>query len=199
MDLKSFENNKPRLELEKYFSGRSRAWGVFQSKLLGVHRQFTVEIEGVVNGDTLTLTEDFRYADGETDRRIWTIRRTGEHSYEGTADDVIGSALGEISGNALHWTYSLALPYGDSSITVTFDDWMFLQDDDTLLNQAKVSKLGFPIGEVTLFFRRAPAEASVAEIADRRITPASEIAYELQRPVGQPNGQGNGRHYEAAE
>lgn len=199
MDLKSFENNEPRLELEKYFSGRSRAWGVFQSKLLGVHRQFIVEIEGVVNGNTLTLTEDFVYADGETDRRIWTIRRTGEHTYEGTADDVIGSALGEISGNALHWTYSLVLPYGNSSMTVTFDDWMFLQDDDTLLNQAKVSKLGIPVGEVTLFFRREQAEASTAKLADHRITAASEINFEPQRPPAQPNGQGNGRHYEAAE
>ena len=199
MDLKSFENNKPRLELEKYFSGRSRAWGVFQSKLLGVHRQFIVDIEGVVDGDTLTLTEDFVYADGETDRRIWIIRRTGEHTYEGTADDVIGSATGEISGNALHWTYSLALPYGDSSITVTFDDWMFLQDDDTLLNQAKVSKLGIPVGEVTLFFRREQAKADMAVLGDHRFTPASEITFEPQRPVAQPNGHGNGRHYEAAE
>ncbi len=199
MDLKSFENNSPRLELEEYFSGRTRAWGVFQSGLLGVHRQFTVDIEGVVNGDTLTLTEDFVYADGETDRRVWNIRRTGEHSYEGTADDVIGSALGEIRGNALHWTYSLALPYGNSTITVKFDDWMFLQDEDTLLNQAKVSKLGIPVGEVTLFFQRVQAEASVAEFADRPVRAAGDITYQPPQPIGQPNGRGNGHYYDAAE
>ncbi len=199
MDVKSFENTGPRLELEKYFSGQTRAWGVFQSRLFGVHRQFTVDIDGVVDGDMLTLTEDFVYADGEIDRRVWKIRRTGEHSYEGTADDVIGSAQGEIRGNALHWTYSLALPYGDTTVTVKFDDWMFLQDEDTLLNQAKVSKFGVPVGEVTLFFRRVPAHAFVAEAADQPITTASEITYKPQPPIGEPNGRGNGRHYDAAE
>ncbi|WP_019104390.1 DUF3833 family protein [Chromobacterium haemolyticum] len=37
---------------------------------------------------------------------------------------------------------------------VQFDDWMFLQDERSLLNRAVMSKFGFRLGEVTLFFHK---------------------------------------------
>ena len=42
--------------------------------------------------------------------------------YEGRADDVAGTAIGEVAGNALHWRYTLALPVGDDVYHVQFDD-----------------------------------------------------------------------------
>ena len=66
-------------------------------------------------------------------------------------------------------------------------------------HSTKVSKLGIPVGEVTLFFRREQARPSVAEVADQRITAASEITYEPRQPIGEPNGRGNGHYYDAAE
>ena len=41
------------------------------------------------------------------------IKKTGENTYEGISDDIIGVALGESSGNALNWHYTLKLKYGD--------------------------------------------------------------------------------------
>ena len=70
------------------------------------------------------------------------------------ADDVIGTASGIAKGNALNWSYTLALPYKDSTVNVQFDDWMFLQQDGVLINRAKMKKFGFTLGEVTLFFKR---------------------------------------------
>ncbi|MGB5638466.1 MAG: DUF3833 family protein, partial [Sedimenticolaceae bacterium] len=57
-------------------------------------------------------------------------------------------------GNALNWRYTLRLPYRGSELEVKFDDWMFLQSDDVLVNRATVTKVGFTVGEVTLFFTR---------------------------------------------
>jgi hypothetical protein len=37
---------------------------------------------------------------------------------------------------------------------VHFDDWMFLQDERTLIHRATVSKFGFTLGEVIIFFRK---------------------------------------------
>ena len=88
------EGTGPRLDLFEYFEGQTRAWGVFQSRGGDVKRQFTVDIHGTVEGDLLTLEEDFVYADGETSRRVWRIRRLDEHRYEGEAADVIGKASG---------------------------------------------------------------------------------------------------------
>lgn len=149
-----FAGTEPRLDLFGYFEGRTRAWGIFQDRSGKLQRQFTVDILGVVEGDRLTLTEDFLYADGETQQRIWVIDRLDEHRFEGRADDVIGHAEGLAYGQALNWRYTMALPYRGSTIEVRFDDWMFLQPDEVLVNRATVSKFGFRVGEVTLFFSK---------------------------------------------
>ena len=57
-------------------------------------------------------------------------------------------------GNALHWRYVLRLPVGGREWAVDFDDWMFLVDEHTMLNSARMSKYGFGLGEVSLFFRK---------------------------------------------
>ena len=40
---------------------------------------------------------------------------------------------------------------------INFDDWMFLVDDQVMLNRAVMSKFGIRLGEVLLSFRRLPA------------------------------------------
>lgn len=159
MKPRDFEGTQPHLDLFAYFQGETRAWGIFQDRSGNLQRQFTVDIRGEIAGDELTLTEDFVYADGETQQRIWRIRRIDEHRYEGRADDVVGNATGLAYGNALHWTYTLRLPYRGNEINVKFDDWMFLQTDGVLVNRATVSKFGFKVGEVTLFFTKGGPSA----------------------------------------
>jgi len=66
-------------------------------------------------------------------------------------------AEGVQRGQALNWRYKLELPFNDGTIVVDFDDWMLLQPDDVLLNRARVSKFGFGVGQVTLFFQRKAA------------------------------------------
>lgn len=154
MRIAEFEETDPRLDLFEYFDGQTRAWGIFQGRDGSLKRRFTVDIRGEVEGDVLTLTEDFVYADGEEQRRIWRIQRTDQGRYVGTAGDVVGQAVGEARGSALNWRYTLRLPYAGRSIDVQFDDWMFLQPDGVLLNRARVKKFGFTVGEVTLAFRK---------------------------------------------
>ena len=146
-----------KFRLEDFFAGRSTAWGLFQDRSGKIRRRFQIEALGVWKLGTLTLTEDFSYDDGQTERRVWHIKKTGDDRYEGVANDVIGAAQGTISGNALHWTYRFALKVGRRSITVRFDDWLLRLDDDLLINRAQVSKFGIRIGDVTCVFRKLPA------------------------------------------
>lgn len=67
---------------------------------------------------------------------------------------LIFQASGEIAGNALRWRYRLNLEVDGRTWEVSFDDWMYLMDEDTLINRSSMSKLGFELGQVTLFFRR---------------------------------------------
>ncbi|MEX2311790.1 MAG: DUF3833 domain-containing protein [Rhodospirillales bacterium] len=147
-----FKNATPRLVIEDYFNGKTRASGMFEDRFGNLRRQFTVDITGTWDGDALVLDEHFLYADGERDRRVWTITKTGPNTYQGHADDVIGSATGQAYGNALNWRYEMDLKVGDGTLRVHFNDWMFLQPSGMLLNRARVSKLGVEIGTVTLAF-----------------------------------------------
>ena len=166
MKPEDFAGREPKLVLEEYFLGETKAWGIFQDRFGNLRRQFQVDITGRLEGDVLVLEEDFLYDDGERERRVWRIERTGEHGYRGQAEDVIGTAEGKAYGNALNWTYRFNLKVGDSTWAVSFDDWLFLQSDGVLINRAEVTKFGLLLGEVTLAFRKLTrATAASQEVA----------------------------------
>jgi len=159
MEITDFKDGSPRLVLEDYFAGKTRAWGIFEDRFGNLRRQFTVNIDGKWNGQTLVLDEQFVYRDGEKDRRVWTIKKIDKNHYQGRAEDVIGVALGHAKGNALNWRYDMNLKVGETRLRVHFNDWMFLQSDNILVNRARVTKWGIELGQVTLFFSK-PATAT---------------------------------------
>ncbi len=156
VDIEKYRGTTPVLDLRDYFNGTIDAHGVFQDRSGEVVKRFQVVIEASWEGDVGTLDERFTYSDGSTQRRVWTITRSGSESYIGTADDVVGQAHGEARGNALRWRYVMALPVDGKVYNVDFDDWMFLMDDKVMLNRSAMSKWGVHLGEVTLsFYKRA--------------------------------------------
>ena len=158
MKVEDFAGSEPRLLIEDYFQGKTRAWGIFEDRFGKLRRQFVVDIEGTWDGRELILDEDFRFSDGETDRRVWRIVKQDDHRYEGRSEDIVGIATGESRGNAFNWTYVIDLKTGEDTLRVRFDDWMFLQPDGVLLNRARVTKWGIEVGEVTLVFKRTGAQ-----------------------------------------
>ena len=117
-------------------------------------KRFHVVIDASWKGDVGTLDEHFSWADGTTSRRVWTLTRVAPGRYTGRADDVVGQASGVAAGNALRWTYVLALPVDGRIINVDFDDWMYLMDDKVMLNRSRMSKFGVDLGELTLSFTK---------------------------------------------
>ena len=155
MKVEQFSNTEPKLVLEDYFSGQTKAFGILLGRNGAVKRQFVVDLEGTWNGSVLTLKEDFLWSDGEKQQRVWTVKKIDEHTYEGTAPDVVGTARGRQFGSALSWSYVLRVPVGSSTYDITFDDWMYLGPDGVLINRAVMTKLGFRVGELVLSFKRA--------------------------------------------
>ncbi|EEG09851.1 DUF3833 domain-containing protein [Pseudogulbenkiania ferrooxidans] len=152
--VQAYRDNTPRLDLYQFFGGHTRAWGMFRDRKGQLIKRFTVDIDGRREGDVLILEERFLYADGTRQQRNWRLEPKGDGKWRGTAADVVGEAEGEVAGNALHWRYNLRLPVDGREWTVHFDDWMFLLDDHAMLNSARMSKFGFGLGEVSLFFRK---------------------------------------------
>lgn len=149
-----YASQLPKLDVEQYFNGTLDAHGMFQDRSGDVVKRFVVVIRCTWQGDTGTLDEDFVYSDGSKQKRVWTLKKTGEGRFTATAADVIGTAQGIVSGNSLRWTYTLALPVDGKVINVEMDDWMFLIDDKVMLNRTAMSKFGVNLGNVTLSFTK---------------------------------------------
>ena len=150
--LEDFRGTEPKLVLEEYFAGKTRGWGLFVDRFGDVKRQFVVDIDGRWDGQTLVLDEVFHYPDGSTDGRMWTIRKLPDGSYQGTAGDVDGPAIGRTEGQALQWSYYLMLRVGSDTWRVHMDDWMYRQPDGGLINRTVMSKFGVELGTLSLFF-----------------------------------------------
>ncbi len=153
VDMTQYRDNQPQFDLYQYFQGNTKGWGIVQDRKGNLKRQFVVDIIGTVNSaGELVLDEDFTWNDGELSKRIWTIGKIDKHSYNGRADDVVGEASGNAYGNVLNWQYQLNLEVDGTTWKIHFDDWMFLQPDNVLINKAVMSKFGFRVGEVTIVF-----------------------------------------------
>jgi hypothetical protein len=152
--MEAYKDTKPVLDLKTYFTGPIKAWGVIQNRSGEVTRRFDVTMNGSWEGDVGTLEEHFQYYDGETQKRVWTITKTGENRYEGSAGDILDKANGHSNGSAMRWAYQMDLPVGDTTYRITFDDWMFLMNDGVLINRSYLKKFGLTVAELTLFMQK---------------------------------------------
>lgn len=153
-DVSRYAANQPVFDPAQFFLGKTDAWGMFQKRGGEVVKRFHVEITGSNSDGKLILDERFRYDDGTTQQRVWTLVRQADGSWRGTAGDVVGDAVGEAAGNALNWRYTLLLPVDGKTYEMKMDDWMYQMDDRTMINRTAMSKFGFEVGQVTLFFRK---------------------------------------------
>ncbi|MCG7488091.1 DUF3833 domain-containing protein [Vibrio sp. Of14-4] len=153
-DIDDYREHEPNFDLFEYFEGESTAWGMVQDYTDLQTRRFEVAIVGTIKGNTLTLVEDFVFDDGEKSRRVWSIERLEQGQYQGRADDIIGMAKGTQVGNALRWQYDFALQLEDSTVVVSFDDWLYRQDQNHVFNLTKIKKFGIEVGQITLFFQK---------------------------------------------
>jgi hypothetical protein len=153
--LASASARAAEFRLEDYFAGTTYARGSF-SAITGVRRDFEVLLTGRWNGKRLKLVEDFTYADGERDRKTWIFTRTGDDTYTGTREDVVGETVVTIVGDTARFSYDVYLDGEKRETKVRFHDKMVLADDGTVLNTALVTMFGLPVAGTRVEFRREP-------------------------------------------
>ena len=153
-DVTAYSGQTPAFDLRSYFNGNVQARGMFRDRAGKIVRRFVVVLQCEWRGDQGVLDESFTYDDGEKQRRIWRLTDLGQNRYLGLADDVVGQAHGQGSGNAFRWQYTLRLPVDGTTYDVELDDWMVLIDERTVINVATMSKFSVRLGEVTLAFTK---------------------------------------------
>lgn len=152
--VEQYKGKGPELKLEKFFNGPSKAWGAVLDRSGNVTRRFTADLVGEWRGNEGTLSESFLFDDGEVQKRRWNLKITGSNTYQGTADDVQGIGNGQVSGFAMNWKYTLMIKNKGTTYNIPFDDSMYLIDEKTVINRARMTKFGFHVGDIVIFIQK---------------------------------------------
>ena len=149
----------PAFAPENFFSGSLSAHGVVKDFSGSVIRHFQADIIGCWENGVGTLDEDFVFDDGEEQTRIWTLTPDGDQTYIGTAGDVVGNGQARWAGNAMYLDYTLRIELDDGPIDVRIDDRMYRVSENVVINESKMRKFGFGVGEILLTIIKHPDEA----------------------------------------
>lgn len=136
------------ITLERAFEGRAVGSGVFRVSLTGAERRFTAHLDGRLDGDRLTVVEDFVYDDGEEDRLTWVFDRTGPDRWVGAREDTVGTAEVIETGTEIRLSYIADFRSGDDVTRLGFEDVIYFGADGKIINDAIVTRWGLPIGRV---------------------------------------------------
>ena len=156
MPVDGFSATTPAIDPIRFFTGHVRSWGVLEDRSGQPTSIVTTDCMGEADGDTLHMVQRLTIGQDAPTTRIWQMRRAGPNRYEATANDMVDTATGEVSGRAFHWTWTLALSPGNDLKNVSMDQWWYLLDDGSMLNRTTVRKLGIILIEVSEHFAHAP-------------------------------------------
>lgn len=143
-----YQNTKPDFDLKNFFDGELIGWGLIKNYQNKVTRRFTVDMKGTWQDNKGELYELFKYQDGSTQERTWHFVKHEGGISTGTADDVIGEASGQQEGFAFNWNYDLLYESEGKKIKIHLKDWLYQVDNNVVISQAKIQKLGIEVGEV---------------------------------------------------
>ncbi len=153
-EVDNYTTVKPQVDMREFFNGDVVGWGVLFDYQGRKTRHFTFTIKGTWDGNKGKMEEYFSFNDGEQSERIWMIDFSDDSTFKATAADVVGEAKGKQKGNAINLKYVLKVPYGKSTIDLDMDDWMYLVDENTLMNRTSMYKLGIRVGELMIYMSK---------------------------------------------
>ena len=151
MKIEDFNNTKPEFIPQEYFNGKLRAYGIVKDRSGKIIRSFKGEMIGSWDKNGIgTLDEFFVYDDGEEMKRVWTLKPIENKKFIATANDIVGESSMIANGNTVMIDYLMRTPYKSSTIDLSVQDWLHLQDDGVIINHSKMKKFGFVVGELVI-------------------------------------------------
>jgi hypothetical protein len=152
-----------------FFTGHVRSWGVIEDRDGAPTGVIRTDCRGTraANG-SLTLVQHLTEPGaqpgakpgGKTRERDWTLLQTGPNTYEATANDMVGSAHGVVSGPSFHWIWVWARSPHNPLMNLTMDQWMYRLPDGSVMIRTTISKLGVIMAEVSEQFVHADADGT---------------------------------------
>lgn len=145
----------PAFDIKTQLNGPIISEGMIHGPNGRLASRFVADMKGVWEGNTGTLAESFRYDNGSTQERKWFLTLGENGAFTATADDIIGTARGQISGATLSMTYRIRLTETAGGHVLNVTDWLYLMENGTILNRSELRKFGVKVAELTATMRPA--------------------------------------------
>lgn len=149
----AYAGSDPIFDIRKVLVGPIISEGVIFGPTGQMTSRFVAQMDGTWLGDRGTLAEDFHYANGTTQQRLWTLSLDENGTITGTAPDIIGTAKGRQSGSTVRMTYRIRLPEDAGGHVLDVVDWMYLMPNGTILNKSEMRKFGIKVAELVASIR----------------------------------------------
>jgi hypothetical protein len=146
----------PQFDLKEHLNGKMICEGVIYGPMGRVTSSFAADFDITWTGDVGVMKEHFRYNDGSTQDREWTITLGKDGAFTSTAPDVPGGGTGMQAGFAVQMLYKIKLPDDAGGHVLNTVDWMYLTPDGTIMNRSQFRKFGLRVAELVACIRPAP-------------------------------------------
>lgn len=150
-----YDDSALTFDLKKHLSGKLICEGVIFGPLGRMTSSFVADFEVVWTGDVGVMKEHFRYDDGSTQDREWTITIGKGDAFTAEAPDVPGIGKGIQSGATMQMLYTIELPKDSGGHVLKAIDWMYLTPDGSIMNRSQFRKFGFRVAELVATIRPA--------------------------------------------
>lgn len=152
-----YADTSPQFILNKHLAGRILSEGLIYGPNGKMTNSFVAEMVGKWDADTGTLIENFTYSNGKTQKRKWYLKIGQGNTFTATADDIVGTGHGIVSGSTVMLRYKIGLPEDAGGHVLTVTDWMYLTENGAIINKSELRKFGFKVAELIATMRPYPA------------------------------------------
>ncbi len=144
----------PSFNLKEFFNGRVKSHGVIYDWYGRVYKQFIVELDCSWHENNGVINEVFKFSDGTTLNRKWTLIANEDGTFDATAPDVKGTAKGKEIANGMYFKYDLIVNLGKKTMVVSANDFMYKFKDGAIMGKVDLKKFGITVGHISMFMEK---------------------------------------------
>jgi hypothetical protein len=149
----------PEFDLRQVLNGPIESEGLIYGPAGRMTNSFVARMHGDWNGESGTLSEDFTYSNGNRIQRKWFLTLGVDNTFTATADDIVGTGQGVVSGSTVMMRYRIRLSKESGGHVLDVTDWLYLMEDGTIMNRSEMRKFGIKVAELIATMRPDPAAA----------------------------------------
>jgi len=151
MPPRDFKGSNPVFDPILFFKGHTVSSGVIENRSGKPMQEISTRTEGKMKDNRLVIEQDLVFEKHQRHQhRSWQIVRLDEHHLYATANDIIGTAHGQLYGPMFQWSFRLKDASGNPLKTVRMSQCMYAQPDGkSVIIRTIIRKAGIIVVAIT--------------------------------------------------